>query len=162
MNATEAEAEAEAEAEYLLPFFYLLVIKGLLNKSATLCDIIDMLVAASISSSHLHRLKTQLKSNVKRNRPLRKQRIDKSNDVLMQRRRVTSVKVGPHGECGSASLYRGFVPQWLAVHVSRNKKTKIKRLKKLKACTQPAHFTTTWGHHRRYDDYDLYQVWQGL
>ena len=36
MNATEAEAEASAEAlaEYFLPSFYLLVSKGLLNKSA--------------------------------------------------------------------------------------------------------------------------------
>ncbi len=33
-------------------FFYLLVIKGVLNKSSTLCDIIDVLVAAV----HTHRL----------------------------------------------------------------------------------------------------------
>ena len=60
MNATEAEAEASAEyvLPFLRPFLKLLVSKGLLNKSATLCDIIDMLVAASISSSHSHRLKT--------------------------------------------------------------------------------------------------------
>ncbi len=52
MNATEDEAEASAE--YFLPFFYLLVSKGLLSKSATLCDVIDMLVAAIVFQVHIH------------------------------------------------------------------------------------------------------------